>query len=333
MSTAPGGLHGPRARTLTCARGIKGNPVAYHVHPKMSSAVTQALAFAGGMDDRELDKYLGSLSPLWLQALQRLSKAHNESLLSARVEKWCTEHRARPVEATVPNSSTIAPPVPDGKDSAPPSAPATAPVPACETRTAADATTDAECPANPKSACLSLWVYVPPLARIWSAPGVLWAHAPSRPRIPKWFVGLMFVLTSCAVLLFLVGLAGGPALEAIPVLSSNSTGPDKTTNTTNGTSVVVRMAANQVVAISDGLRQFLQLWCTADIKVAVVSLAALYQPLMGAAYKHINVRAHQPRRPRPNRETNNDDYSRWVGLFALAGLALYVFATTVIPIP
>ena len=306
-----------RARTDMCT-GYKGQPGRVPCTPKMSLAVTQALAFAGGMDDHQLDEYLRKLGPERLRILRSFIKKRGEPTLSARVEKWCTEHRARPVEATVPNSSTIAPPVHDAKDSARPSPSVVVLLPGTE------------CPADPKWTWVSWWLAVI-CCHIWSAPGVLWAHAPSRPRIPKWFVGLMFVLTSCAVLLFLAGLAGGPALEAIPVPTSNSTGPDNTTNTTNGTSVAVRVVANQVVAISDGLRQFLQLWCTADIKVAVVSLAALYQPLMGAAYEHINVRVHQPQRPRPNRETNNDDYGLLMGLVALAGFAVYGLAATVIP--
>jgi len=261
----------------------------------MSSALLDRLF---KKDTHRLHAYLERLKPKCLENLRAFAKMENVAL-SARVEKWCTEHRARPVEATVPNSSTIAPPVPDGKDSAPPSAPATAPVPACETRTAADATTDAECPANPKSACLSLWVYVPPLARIWSAPGVLWAHAPSRPRIPKWFVGLMFVLTSCAVLLFLAGLASGPALEAIPVLSSNSTGPD---NTTNATSVAVRMVANQVVAVSEWLMQLLQSPWTNQFNPVVVYLAVHREPAFQWFLQQLGVQqrqAHPRHKPPP----------------------------------
>jgi hypothetical protein len=203
-----------------------------------------------------------------------------------------------------------------------PAPPVTAPVSACETRTDADAATDAD----PKRASVLLWVAVI-CCHIWSAIGVLWAHVPSRP--PRRFVFLMLVVTGSAVLLFLAGLAGGPALEAVPVpTSSNSTGPD---NTTNATSVAVRMVANRVVAISDGLRQFLQLSCTADIKVAVVYLAVHLQPVVQRFLQQLGVQRHEPPRQRQTHGDKNDDSYFWGAAAVLVAGAIYVGASLLCP--
>jgi len=131
---------------------------------------------------------------------------------------------------------------------------------------------------------------------IWSAPGVLWAHAPSRPRIPKWFVRLMLVLTSCAVLLFLAGLASGPALEAIPVLSSNSTGPDNTANTA---SIVPSVVPGAVVAVSEWLMQLLQSPWTNQFNPVVVYLAVHREPVFQWFLQQLGVQRRQARPPPP----------------------------------
>ena len=177
----------------------------------------------------------------------------------------------------------------------------------------------ADGPADPKWTWVSWWLAVI-CCHIWSAPGVLWAHAPSRPRIPKWFVGLMFVLTSCAVLLFLVGLAGGPALEAIPVLSSNSTGPDKTTNTTNGTSVVPSVVPGAVVAVSEWLMQLLQSPWTNQFNPVVVYLAVHREPAFQWFLQQLGVQQRQAH-PRHKPPPPSQDAA---GLFLGAGFIVLI---------
>jgi hypothetical protein len=267
------------------------------------------------MDQHQLDEYLGGLTPSRLQTLQGFIKAEGESILSDRVEKWRTEHCAGQVNATVPNSPTIAPPVPDAKDSAPPSSPVTPPVPAHEHA--------------PKRSVPKRSVLKRVLRRSFCLPHSLFlAMYRICTKIPRWSVFLMLVVTGIAGLLFLAGLAGGPALEAVPVpTSSNSTGPD---NTTNATSVAVRLMANRVVAISDGLRQFLQLSCTADINVAVVSLSVYLQPVFQRFLPQLGVQRREPRRQRQTHGDKNGDFYFWP-LLALGGLTLYWAALVLCP--
>ena len=246
-----------------------------------------------------------------------LGKLADESLVRLRIELFQKTRDAKEDELLQLVDQVIA------------ERPATCVVPLCPVVVAGNTTQaatprvvlapSADGPADPKWTWVSWWLAVI-CCHIWSAPGVLWAHAPSRPRIPKWFVGLMFVLTSCAVLLFLVGLAGGPALEAIPVLSSNSTGPDKTTNTTNGTSVVPSVVPGAVVAVSEWLMQLLQSPWTNQFNPVVVYLAVHREPAFQWFLQQLGVQQRQAH-PRHKPPPPSQDAA---GLFLGAGFIVLI---------